>query len=254
MKIALRRVPTFIPGSKLAYDIPELVLDGIERFPHALDELGQRSEIVSTISATTFNSENTVALQLEERFKYYGSDKSSIHNYHLIYGQIINDLGLSSALNLLEIGIGSTNPAIPSNMGIDGHPGASLRAFRDVISLGQIFGADIDPDILFQENRIKTSIVDQMVPETFSKMHKSFGQPGYDLIIDDGLHAVSANLNTLLFGLEVLNKGGWIVIEDIWAGKACWHTVYRLLDGDHFDKYLIQISSGCHAFVIRKKT
>ena len=253
MKAALRLIPTFIPGSKLAYEIPEIVFAGIERFPYALDELGQWSGKVQTQSAESFNIEQRIAERLEDRFNHYGSDKSRPHNYHLIYGQIIAELGLERTLNVLEIGIGSINPEMPSNMGMHGQPGASLRAFKDTLPFSQIFGADIDRDVLFQEHRIRTSWVDQMSSQTFYTMHESFDQPDYDLIIDDGLHAVAANLNTLLFGLNVLRKGGWIVIEDIWAGRICWHTVYRLLDPNHFDRYLIQISSGCHAFVIRKK-
>lgn len=253
MKTALNRVPTFIPGSKMAYEIPELVLDGIERFPYALDELGQWSEKVSSISTDDFNTEVKIASLFKERFNFYGSDKSDSHDYHLIYGQIIAELGLNKALNVLEIGIGSIDPSIPSNMGRDGHPGASLRAFRDVLPKAQIYGADIDSQILFRENRIRTSIVDQMTPLSFQNMHASFGQPSYDLIIDDGLHAVSANLNSLLFSLPVLRPGGWMVIEDIWAGKICWHTVYRLLDSSQWDKFLIRIASGCHAFVLQKK-
>ena len=254
MKAALHKIPTFIPGSKLAYDIPEIVLEGVERFPHALDELGKEFEAIEEHSSRDFNRENYIAHQLAERFAYYGSDKSRPHDYHYIYGQILATIGFGRRLDILEIGIGSNNPQIPSNMGIDGRPGASLRAFRDVIPAGHVWGADIDPDILFQESGISTAFVDQMRPETFLSMHREFGNPMFDLVIDDGLHAVSANLNTLLFGLQVIKKGGWVVIEDIWAGKVCWHTVYRLLDKNQFDRFIISISSGCHAFVVHKKS
>ncbi len=61
---------------------------------------------------------------------------------------------------------------------------------------------------------------------------------GLDLVIDDGLHSPHANLRTLAFGLGIIRKGGWVVVEDIspyaleiWtlisaflrrAGFACW--------------------------------
>ena len=41
-------------------------------------------------------------------------------------------------------------------MNINGKPGASLRAWRDYFENALIYGADIDKNILFKENRINT--------------------------------------------------------------------------------------------------
>ena len=46
-------------------------------------------------------------------------------------------------------------------------------------------------------------------------MFEVFSDKKYDLIIDDGLHLIGANLNTLIFGLKNLKVNGWLVIEDI---------------------------------------
>src|SRR5689334_22577873 len=115
-------------------------------------------------------------------------------------------------------------------MGSGGKPGASLRAFRDYLPNASIFGADVDRDILFQTERIRTAYVDQTDPKTFADMHAEFGRPSFDLVIDDGLHAADANLNTLRFGLRILSPGGWIVIEDIRCDAlVAWRIVQDVL-------------------------
>ena len=45
-----------------------------------------------------------------------------------------------------------------------GKPGASLRVWRDYFPNAIIYGADIDKDILFAEERIKTFYIDQLDP------------------------------------------------------------------------------------------
>jgi hypothetical protein len=78
------------------------------------------------------------AAMLGKLFTKYGSDKTS-HYYHLIYGKII-----MGAKDLLEIGLGTDNTKFVSTMGVDGRPGASLRAFRDFLPDASIYGADIE--------------------------------------------------------------------------------------------------------------
>ena len=87
--------------------------------------------------------------------RYHGSDKSTKHNFHLIYGHLLKGRR-NQSLKILEIGLGTNNPSLKSNMGIYGTPCASVRAFRDWAPNAQVYGADIDPDILVQEDRIKT--------------------------------------------------------------------------------------------------
>ena len=93
--------------------------------------------------------------ELAELFNRHGSDKSSRHNYHLLYAPLLAPRR-RNRLHLLEIGIGTNNPDVVSTMGASGKPGASLRAFRDFCPQAQVFGADIDRRILFEEDRIRT--------------------------------------------------------------------------------------------------
>ncbi len=243
---------SFFPASSEAEKFPKLTLECAERFPHALNEL-QNLLIGSPelVDVTSFNRESVIAERLKQRFNYYGTDKVG-HQYHLIYGEIISRLGVEEPLNILEIGLGSQNTNVVSHMTKQFRPGASIRAFRDVASNSMIYGADIDPDVLFTENRIQTAYVDQMAPSSFIEMNNKFSNIKYDLIIDDGLHAVSPNLNTLLFGIGALKAGGWLVIEDIWNGIVCWNTIYHLIPEDKFEKHLISFKLEKRVFAIKK--
>lgn len=143
-----------------------------------------------------------------------GSDKGSgHHNYTKVYDYMFKDL-CQKELNLLEIGIGTTNPNIPSNMGPNGVVGASLRGWKEYFPKGAIYGADIDHSVLFEEDRIKTHYCDQTSEISVKVMLKDFGVM-YDIIIDDGYQNFIANYNTLIHCLEYLNKGGYYIIEDV---------------------------------------
>jgi hypothetical protein len=157
-------------------------------------------------------------------------------------------------LNILEIGLGTNDTELISSNPPRFSPGGSLRVFRDLCPNSRIFGADVDRSVLFTEPGIQTAWVDQLDPKSFEAMHQNFGTPGYDLIVDDGLHAISANLNTLLFGLQALNPGGFVVIEDIWTYKICWKTVTRLLPDTAFECTIVECPAGLWVFVVRKRS
>jgi len=146
-------------------------------------------------------------------FQQHGSDKSSLHNYHLLYGWILKNRR-SHSIRLLEIGLGTNNVNIPSNMGLAGRPGASLRAFRDWAPNAAVFGADIDRQILFEEPRIRTRFVDQTAPDTLRQLKTDFGT-NFDLIIDDGYHRPVAGFPTVLECTDMLAQVGTIIVEDI---------------------------------------
>lgn len=61
-------------------------------------------------------------------------------------------------------------------------------------------------------------------------MTRELGQDTFDLIVDDGLHSVEANMNTLLFAMKAVKPAGWVVIEDIPARALdLWRIIGRLL-------------------------
>jgi len=187
------------------------------------------------------------SLRLADSFNYYGSDKSTRHDYHKIYGPILNDF--SSIKKILEVGLGTNNSDIVSTMGSSGKPGASLRAFRDFCPYADIYGADIDSRILFQEERIETYYVDQLSITSLRELASNTGTD-FDLVIDDGLHSPDANINTLVLGLSIVKVNGWVVIEDIGqtAGhQALWVVTSTLLDQKRFKATLLKCKG---AFVL----
>lgn len=180
------------------------------------------------------------AVHLQRLFFENGSDKATFHNYHFVYGSLFRQP--SSVRNLLEIGLGTNNLDVVSNMGKDGKPGASLRAFREYLPNADIFGADVDKRVLFQEDRIRTFYVDQTNLESFSELAQLDLQ--FDLIIDDGLHSPNANIAVLLFGLKRLAPRGWIVIEDIRTEAVpVWRIVGSLLSA-RYRSFLVEAERG----------
>ena len=144
-----------------------------------------------------------------------GSDKvGPRHNYTVVYDRLFGPFR-SEALSLFELGLGTNKPGAPSTMGPAGVPGASLRAWREYFPNAQIHGADIDAEILFQEERIHTYWTDQRDPEAIRRLWQEVGDVSFDIMIDDGLHEASANFRFLLESFGKLKPGGLYVIEDV---------------------------------------
>lgn len=159
-------------------------------------------------------------------FDFYGSDKGSNSDSGLhIYGHMPHSYGevyehlfhgrRGEEINLLECGVGSANPEIPSNMGLDASPGASLRAWRDYFPNARIYGCDIDRACLVNEERIASCYVDQLQGDSILQMWEHFGKPLFDVIIDDGLHTAKAALSLLQGSYSFLSNVGLYIIEDI---------------------------------------
>lgn len=177
---------------------------------------------------------------LRELFTKSGSDKSTHHDYHYVYAPML--ASPTKVRNILEIGLGTNNMDVASHMGDGGKPGASLRAFRDFLPNAQIYGADVDKRILFQEDRIRTFFVDQTDIQSFGELARL--NATFDLIIDDGLHSPNANIAVLLFGLRKIIPGGWLVVEDIdEAARPVWQVFSSLLPTG-YKSYLIDAKNG----------
>lgn len=113
-----------------------------------------------------------------------------------------------------------------------------MRAFRDFLLRAVVYGADVDRRILFSEDRIETFYVDQTDIATFDGIGKAI-EGELDLIIDDGLHMPNANLATLLFALEKLKIGGWLVVEDIApAALRLWQLI-KMMMPERYDSHVV---------------
>jgi len=148
----------------------------------------------------------------------HGSDKGhhGKHNYTTIYSALFDKLR-DQPLRIFELGLGTNNTNLASNMGAAGKPGASLRGWRELFPRAHVYGADIDRGVLFEEDRIKTFYCDQLdSPAIRNLWSQPDLQGGMDVIIDDGLHTFDANMSFLEGSLEHLRPGGVYIVEDVY--------------------------------------
>lgn len=151
----------------------------------------------------------------------HGSDKSPMHftgrhNYTEFYHKLL-EAKRGDVHNVFEVGLGTNNTKMPSNMGKRGIPGASLRGWREYFSNANIYGADVDKGILFTEERIQTFYVDQLDAKTVQELWNNPTLSGlkFDFMVDDGLHTLEANINFLNHSIHMLAQDGLYVIEDV---------------------------------------
>jgi hypothetical protein len=100
-------------------------------------------------------------------------------------------------------------------MGISGKPGASLRVWRDFFPNAMVYGADIDRDVLFEENRIKTFFIDQLDQNAIKSFWYEIDVEDFDFMVDDGLHTFEAGSTLFLNSIARLGINGIYVIEDV---------------------------------------
>ncbi len=158
----------------------------------------------------------------------HGSDKSTKHNYTTIYSVLFGELR-KKPLRIFELGLGTNNPDLVSSMGVYGTPGASMRGWRELFPNAQIYGADIDRDILFKDDRIETFYCDQLDANAIRDL---WSQPSLreqmDIIIDDGLHTLEGNVSFMNGSLGSLRPGGVYVVEDILSNAlGDWRTLLQ---------------------------
>lgn len=161
---------------------------------------------------------------LSQLFDVEGSDKGwglgnigppwPAHGYGDVYYEHLRHLS-EQEVSILEIGIGTTNVSIPSNMSSSGVPGASLRAMERFFTAASIVGLDVDSDVLFSQGRVSCYLVDQMNPKTFENFWRANPSLEPSVVIDDGLHTYEAARNSFENIFPHLVPGGTYWIEDL---------------------------------------
>jgi hypothetical protein len=248
----------FLPGS--AGNLNDRQIQGLKTIRSLLPSL-LRLSVVSTSTRNLFEvlsyKDLTISPTLLERanllrelFDEKGSDKGSYHSYYLLYAKVLEHLRWKPGL-LFEIGIGSNDESVLSNMGVEGKPGASLRAWQKFLPKTKILGADIDPSTFANLHGIETFWLDQTDFNTFMEIDVEVSLDSC-LIIDDGLHSLDANLNTVSFALPKIKKRGFIVIEDVSISSLdMWRIVGQLISPEYRITFIsFPISNLC---IIRHK-
>ena len=131
-------------------------------------------------------------------------------------------------MEVLEIGIGSQSLQFTFTMSSKFTIGASQRAWRDYFPKSQIYAADIDPDVLFQEERIKSFYVDILKNKTLHEMIEKIGSK-LDILVDDSLHSVEGQNNLISVAYDWIKPGGYYVVEDVVIDTICTEMIKTLL-------------------------
>ena len=166
------------------------------------------------------NSQNNEFSELCEK---YLTDKGGLkenldsRNFHF-YSQFYYEYFQKKKRNIkliFECGIGTPNKNIKSNTARKGKPGASLRVLREYFKNAHIYAADIDKNILFEDERISTFYVNQLDNQSINEMWRKINKNNFDLIIDDGLHTLNSAYAFFNQSFSKLRPEGLYVIEDV---------------------------------------
>lgn len=212
--------------------------------PQPMHVQGESEFIDSKYISEYINPTNLQALS--NLMNIHGSDKSSTNNYVDYYQPLLDRiLSINSSCVIAEIGIGTNNIHIRSNMGLWGVPGASAKAFRDYSCHIRVLAGDVDRSILFQDDRIESMHVDQLSLDSLSEF---FHRKDWDIVIDDGLHTPLSNINfvsqALSSDLFANNRERWIVIEDISLSEGDFWACISSLISLRFENWLITSKSA----------
>lgn len=148
-------------------------------------------------------SELTKSLD-EIGFRYASDKPSHIHNYLRHYDFYFSRLR-ETPVKLLELGV---------------NRGDSLQTWRDYFPYGDITGVDLDPNCIYQGDRIRSVVGHQSDAILLRQLEEQFGP--FDIIVDDGSHFGLDQRNSFELLYPKLNLGGYYVIEDVFTSYWDW--------------------------------
>jgi hypothetical protein len=140
----------------------------------------------------------------------YGTDKCPQNKHHFteFYYSMFSDRKYD-VKKVVEIGIGKL--LLRDEWQIIG---ASLRMWRDFFPNAFVYGADIDKELLFDDERIHAVYCDQTREYDLERLVAVTGND-VDLFVDDGLHSWESQVFTANIIVPLLKSGSIYVIEDV---------------------------------------
>ena len=192
-------------------------------------------------------------------FKKYDSDKKfggprgSNHNYSNLYFEILKKLiAEKGVINYFELGLGSKDEQFIGGSP-NGAAGGSLFAVNDFLNPtieektykhGNIYGADIDGTIKIEHPNIKTFQCDQTCLKSINSLwsNEELKDIKFDLIIEDGLHELQANIHFATHSLHKLKPGGIFIVEDCECSSNILGMFSGLSETSYTDAYVIHES------------
>jgi cephalosporin hydroxylase len=126
------------------------------------------------------------------------TDKGFFHNYTEVYERFFFQWK-NDPIRILEIGIAE---------------GGSLEMWERYFPNAQIFGVDIVDKSSLNRARVKTLVADQSRRDQLQKVVDASGG-NYDILMDDGGHAMDQQQVSLGFLFKFVKPGGYYVLEDV---------------------------------------
>lgn len=144
------------------------------------------------------------------------SDSWSANNYVDTYEAYFRDR-TDDEMNFLEIGIGVRGDNWDAQIAHaeNSEGGASLKMWQDYFTKAKIFALDINPAKQFDNDRVKTFVIDQGNSEQLSAFVESVSDIEFDIMIDDGSHRGDHQQISLEHLWPKLKSGGLYIIEDL---------------------------------------
>ena len=156
----------------------------------------------------------------------YGTDKIGKHNYLPVYYDLFKDR-MNEVKKVLEIGVGE---------------GKGVRMFRDFFPNAMIYGAEIEENRIFKEDRIEVIKCNQKSQHDLINLLNTTDSD-IDLVIDDGSHNPKDQVFTFLQLFPSLNSGVIYIIEDVAdptiIEKFSRYNPELIKVGDRYDDQLI---------------
>ena len=151
----------------------------------------------------------------------YGTDKCPQikHVYTPYYFSLLNPLR-NEIKKVVEMGIGNYKDMIHVPHVFDDRlkrvyeRGASLKMWRDFFPNAQVYGVDILPETMFEDERIKTIVCDERKRTDIQKLVEFTGSD-IDLFVDDGSHLSTNQIFLCKHIMPLLDKKVIYIIEDV---------------------------------------
>lgn len=103
--------------------------------------------------------------------------------------------------------------------------GGSLGLWYDYFTKASIFGIDIEPKTQYENDRTKTFVADQVDRNQLKSFIDTHGGD-FDIIIDDGGHAMAQQEISFGFLFPFVKSGGYYVIEDLHTSLQNLHPSF----------------------------
>ena len=186
-----------------------------------------RNEIINDIVKNKPTGNKHVWIEEFRRIAIkHRTDKATSHDYHNMYGTLLGPMR-DQNVSLLEIGLGCTMAY---------GPGKSIPVWREFLPFVKLSILEYDGSCAEKfRNRVEQLFVGDQ--SDFNVLRDVANGGPYDVVVDDGGHQVSHQINSLIGLWPVLKSGGVYFIEDLYLyhvkgfndpNKSTFDWIYKL--------------------------